>query len=192
MKFHLGNWRTLNLNYNLRVQWRNRKTNKINGLQFCQASKPRKWGWELLTGSQVIKEEGSLFKRTLRKSFAGGAKIPNFKTELAHFMRNYMMWLAWKWWGTFKIPVRLKSASNDSKGKSSCREGQGQYRHSTGKGTESPHSDSPQGLLRHFKSKEGQQARLQPALTHPDTKKMQTNERNPHSLSAAGMDRNAR
>lgn len=160
MKFHLRNWKSLNLNNNLRVQWRNRKTNKINGLQFSQPSKPRKWGWKPLTGSQVIKEEeeeeGRLLRKIMRKSFAGaamGTKIPDFRTELAHFMRNYMMWLAWKWWGTFKIPVRLKSASNDSKGKYSCREGQGHYRHFTGKGTESPHSDSPQGLLRQFKSK---------------------------------------
>lgn len=46
----------------------------------------------------MIKEEGRrLLKRILRKSFAGAVmatKIPNFRTELAQFMRNYMMRLA--------------------------------------------------------------------------------------------------
>lgn len=157
IKFHLGNWKTLNLNCYLGVQWRNRNTNKISGLQFVRSSKPREWGWKPLKGSQVInEEEGKLLKRILRKSFARaamGTKIPNFRAELAQFMRNYMMWSAWKWWGTFEVPVRLKSASNASKGKHSCREGQWHYRHFTGKGSQSPHSDSPQGLPRQLKSK---------------------------------------
>lgn len=36
---------------------------------------------------------------------------------------------------------------------STAAESQWHYRHFTGKGSESPHSDSPQGLPRQFKSK---------------------------------------
>lgn len=39
---------------------------------------------------------------------------------------------------------------------------------------------------------QNKEARLQPALTNPDTQKMQANEQNSCSLSAAWMDRNAR